>query len=124
MTDGTATTVLAPIINVCACQNQGMCIQQEDNEDNSVSNNTEKFNILSCVCQNGYTGSLCKEDLDACAENQQPCFPSVICTDLPPPANESGYTCEQCPSGYSGNGEQCDGNDESCDSIIFRQAYI
>jgi len=109
VSDGTASTVLGPVVNVCACQNQGVCTVAEESEG-SANNNTEKFNILSCVCKNGYTGSFCEVDLDACEENFQPCFPGVSCIDLPPPANESGYECGPCPSGYSGNGAECSGN--------------
>lgn len=110
MSDGTAKTVLGPVINLCACHNQGVCFEEND-EDSSANNNTEKFKILPCVCQNGYTGSYCAGDLDACEENYQPCFPNVNCVDLPPPANASGYECGPCPSGYSGNGADCTGNE-------------
>ena len=106
--DGTANTVHSPIINVCACQNQGVCVQESSDESN-LNNNTEKFTFLFCNCLNGYTGSFCEADLDACDENFQPCFPGVSCIDSPPPANASGYTCGPCPSGYSGDGAECSG---------------
>ncbi|XP_074632006.1 uncharacterized protein LOC141890434 isoform X2 [Acropora palmata] len=106
VSDGTANTVHSPVINVCACHNQGACVEQAS-DDSSPNNNTQKFQILSCQCLNGYTGSFCEVDLDACEENSQPCFPGVSCIDLPPPANESGYTCGPCPNGYSGNGAEC-----------------
>ena len=108
VSDGTANTVHSPVINVCACHNQGACVEQAS-DDSSANNNTQKFQILSCQCLNGYTGSFCEVDLDACEENSQPCFPGVSCIDLPPPANESGYTCGPCSNGYSGNGAECSG---------------
>ncbi|XP_068682562.1 uncharacterized protein [Montipora foliosa] len=120
VSDGTANTVHSPTINVCACQNQGICVQ-ESSDDSNLNNNTEKFTILFCNCLNGYTGSFCEADLDACEENFQPCFPGVSCIDLPPPANASGYTCGPCPSGYSGDGaecsdiDECDDNNGGCD---------
>ncbi|XP_068728477.1 mucin-like protein isoform X2 [Montipora capricornis] len=112
--DGTANTVHSPIINVCACQNQGVCVQ-ESSDDSNLNNNTGKFSILFCNCLNGYTGSFCEADLDACDENFQPCFPGVSCIDSPPPANASGYTCGPCPRGYSGDGVECSDIDE-CDT--------
>lgn len=111
VSDGTANTVHSPVINVCACHNQGACVEQAS-DDSSANNNTQKFQFLSCQCLNGYTGSFCEVDLDACEENSQPCFPGVSCIDLPPPANESGYTCGPCPNGYFGNGAECSDIDE------------
>ena len=109
MSDGTATTVLSPVIYVCACLNDGSCFHEEEDSEENNANNTARFNILSCSCKDGYTGSFCDSDLDACEENSQPCYPGVTCTDLPPPANETGFHCDPCPSGYSGDGIDCTG---------------
>ena len=110
VSDGTATTVLSPVINVCAYLNGGSCFQNEEEDSgDSSTNDTERFNILSCACANGYTGSFCDSDLDACEENSQPCYPGVTCNDLPPPAGDSGFQCDPCPSGYSGDGIDCTG---------------
>ena len=38
-----------------------------------------------------------------------PTYAGVNCTDLPAPANVSGYTCGPCPTGFTGNGAQCAG---------------
>ena len=109
--DATTKTVLQPSINICACQNQGVCTPvEEEAADNSADSNENKFTILSCTCQNGYTGTFCDADLDACEENFQPCYPGVTCNDLPAPANKTRFKCDPCPNGYSGDGIECSGN--------------
>ena len=108
--DSNQATVLRPVINLCACHNQGKCLPVEENDvDGNAGNKSERFNILPCVCQNGYTGAFCEADLDACEENSQPCYPGVQCSDLKPPANESGFECGPCPTGLTGNGIECTG---------------
>ena len=78
-------------------------------EEDDPINTDSKFVYMGCECQGGYTGRFCDSDIDACEMNGQPCYPGVKCTDLPPPANASGYTCGPCPSGYTGDGAQCAG---------------
>ncbi|CAH3044151.1 unnamed protein product [Pocillopora meandrina] len=68
--------------------------------------------VLECGCLNGYTGTLCESDLDACEANLNPCYPGVKCIDLPPPANISGYKCGPCPNGFTGDGSKCRDFDE------------
>ena len=80
---------------------------EEENDDSGDGSSDQRFNVLTCVCLNGYTGDLCETDLDACEENFEPCYPGVTCNDLPPPANETGFQCDPCPSGYSGDGIRC-----------------
>lgn len=119
--DATTSTVLQPAINVCACQNQGVCTTvEEDDAENSADSSENKFSILSCTCQNGYTGTFCDADLDACEENFQPCYPGVTCNDLPAPANKTGFKCDPCPNGYSGDGIECSGNGCSLFKNKFR----
>ncbi|XP_068732482.1 uncharacterized protein [Montipora capricornis] len=111
--DSNQATVLRPVINLCACHNQGTCFSMEENDiDTNIGNKSERFNVLPCVCQNGYTGAFCEVDLDACEENSQPCHPGVQCSDLKPPANESGFECGPCPVGLTGNGIECTDVDE------------
>ncbi|XP_068712588.1 uncharacterized protein [Montipora foliosa] len=107
--DSKQATVLRPLINVCACHNQGTCVPVDENDADSSG---QRFNILACVCQNGYTGIFCEADLDACEENFQPCYPGVQCIDLKPPANESGFDCGPCPDGLTGDGVECTDIDE------------
>lgn len=108
--DSHQATVLRPVINVCVCRNLGQCTTVNKNDLSTNANTTgERFRLLPCACPDGYTGALCEQDLDACEENFQPCYPGVQCTDLPPPANQSGFKCASCPSGSTGNGVECKG---------------
>ena len=102
-----ATAFLRPIINLCACHNDGLCYPSMNNKNASQNNN--KMNVLQCECLNGYTGKFCESDLDACEANLNPCYPGVSCVDLPPPANISGYKCGPCPRGFTGDGSKCQG---------------
>ena len=72
-----------------------------------------RHRILDCECVGGYTGTYCDTDIDACEENKPPCFPGVQCIDEPPPADNQGYKCGPCPTGYTGDGKKCDGKYES-----------
>lgn len=102
---------------MCACKNGGQCISPAQGD--SV-NSDSKFVYLGCACLGGYTGRFCESDIDACEMNGQPCYVGVKCTDLPPPANASGYTCGPCPSGYAGNGAQCAGKTQCYHDILKR----
>ncbi|XP_022801631.1 mucin-like protein isoform X3 [Stylophora pistillata] len=108
--DQGAKAFLRPIINLCACHNDGVCLQSASNKNSTYGSN--KMNVLECGCLNGYTGTFCESDLDACEANLNPCYPGVKCIDLPPPANISGYKCGPCPSGFTGDGSKCRDFDE------------
>lgn len=95
-----------PTIKMCACENGGQCVAPELGD---TLNNDFKFIVQGCICGLGYTGRFCENDLDACTFNGNPCFTGVNCTDKPPPYHISGFTCEPCPSGYSGDGIGCTG---------------
>ena len=105
--DQGATAFLRPIINLCACHNNGVCLHSVTNKNSTYNSN--KMNVLECGCLNGYTGTFCESDLDACEANLNPCYPGVKCIDLPPPANISGYKCGPCPNGFTGDGSKCRG---------------
>ena len=113
-----ATSFLRPIINLCACHNNGVCYHSASHRNSTQSSN--KMNILQCECINGYTGEFCEGDLDACEANLNPCYPGVSCVDLPPPANITGYKCGPCPSGFTGDGSKCQGIIVLC-ILCFRQ---
>ncbi|XP_028518064.1 mucin-like protein, partial [Exaiptasia diaphana] len=104
-----AVALLRPVFHLCACQNGAKCVQQLD-EIQTQSDN--RFAILSCECRSGYAGHYCENDVDACQVNLNPCYPGVVCKDLPAPANESGYECGPCPSGLTGKGDSCQDIDE------------
>ncbi|KAI8514131.1 hypothetical protein Bbelb_084550 [Branchiostoma belcheri] len=71
-----------------------------------------EFEELPCTCTAGHTGKNCESELDACAENFNPCFAGVPCEDLPPPAGMDGYVCGECPAGFEGDGQNCTDIDE------------
>ena len=105
--DRGASTVHTPTIEMCACSNGGQCIPPELGDQ---ENTEEKFVVMGCACAEGYAGRFCKSDIDACEVNGQPCYPGITCEDLPAPAGISGYKCGPCPSGYSGDGTKCLGD--------------
>ena len=90
-------------------------------EEGDKVNTDSKFVYMGCACQGGYTGRFCDSDIDACEMNGQPCYAGVKCTDLPPPANASGYECGACPNGYTGNGAQCAGRCNGGHILYFRE---
>lgn len=102
-----SSSELRPLIRLCACQNGGNCFEDDDVQrqlDSGV-----RFIVLSCGCPVGLTGQFCESNVDACVENNDPCFPGVECTNIPFSVNQAGYTCGPCPSGYHGNGATCNG---------------
>ena len=107
--DKGASATWSPTINMCACDHGGQCVRPEEGDK---VNTDSKFVYMGCTCQGGYTGRFCDSDIDACESNGQPCYTGVECTDLPPPANASGYKCGPCPSGYTGDGAHCVGKFE------------
>lgn len=97
-----ASSELSPSITMCYCANNSTC--DYDAEAIVVNDITQ----IACSCDPAWTGDHCTEDLDECADS--PCFDNVTCTDNPAP--QSGYTCNGCPSGYTGDGQKCYDIDE------------
>ncbi|XP_067927983.1 serine-rich adhesin for platelets-like [Watersipora subatra] len=93
----------------CKCVNNGTCLELTEEEQEAIETNSV---TLACVCPTGYTGDLCDTDLNACELVASPCYPSVLCVDLPAPADHEGYTCGDCPAGYTGDGKTCNDIDE------------
>ena len=102
-----SSSELRPLIRLCPCQNGGNCVEDDDVQrqlDSGV-----RFIVLSCACPAGLTGKFCESDVDACVEFNDPCFPGVVCTNVPLSIDKYGYTCGPCPSGYHGDGAYCIG---------------
>ena len=112
-----ASTLLNPLVYMCACQN-GNCTLE------GVLNRNIDPLVMNCACPEGeldqvtrvmiintscsfsaYTGRFCEEDVDGCA--MQSCFEGVNCTDNQAP--QTGATCGPCPTGLEGNGMRCTG---------------
>ncbi|XP_066303069.1 von Willebrand factor D and EGF domain-containing protein-like [Branchiostoma lanceolatum] len=71
---------------------------------------TDLVDGYNCTCAEGYIGTRCDVSVDnRCALD--PCFPEVSCINL----EDGGYSCGRCPSGYAGNGYECEDIDE-CDT--------
>ncbi|XP_038046205.1 mucin-like protein [Patiria miniata] len=130
-TDGRANATLEPIVKLCDCENDGTCLfDQFVSGTNLVQ---DRFGVVLCECQMGFTGESCDMDYDACADN--PCFTGVACTDEAPPSYNS--TCGPCPEGLEGDGRSCQdinecelygnqtassggpGCDQNCDNILM-----
>ncbi|XP_038045830.1 uncharacterized protein LOC119720271 isoform X3 [Patiria miniata] len=130
-TDGRANATLEPIVKLCDCENDGTCLfDQFVSGTNLVE---DRFGVVLCECQMGFTGESCDMDYDACADN--PCFTGVACTDEAPPSYNS--TCGLCPEGLEGDGRSCQdinecelyrnqtassggpGCDQNCDNILL-----
>ncbi|XP_013396480.1 mucin-like protein [Lingula anatina] len=110
-----------PVIEYCPCENGGTCASLTASELEEASS---YFIVLECICPDSYTGTYCESDIDACAENADPCYPGVRCQNDPPPRNITGYTCGPCPEGYTGDGKICDDinecvNGSECDHICI-----
>ncbi|XP_035666780.1 uncharacterized protein LOC118409686 isoform X2 [Branchiostoma floridae] len=118
---GGASALYWPTVYLCSCENGGSCATSGGTQ--SSSNNT-RFVMQECTCAAGYTGSNCESDIDACAANYQPCYAGVRCIDLPAPANISGYQCDSCPTGYSGNGQRCSDVDECASGSSCAQLCV
>ena len=103
-----AASLYKPIVRMCACTN-GICLEDAPASP-YLDDSSTHFKLLGCLCDQGYTGRLCENDLDACLENGNPCYPGVQCTDLPAPAKITGYSCGSCPEGTVGDGKMCAGS--------------
>ncbi|XP_023933575.1 uncharacterized protein LOC106153406 [Lingula anatina] len=105
VSDGVDQSVWRAKISFCKCENNGTCVFHEEQ--------MSSFAFAYCMCQDGYGGQFCEEDIDGCADN--PCYFGVVCHDVPAPDllyNPLGYRCGECPFGLIGNGQTCVDLDE------------
>ncbi|XP_027801473.2 protein crumbs homolog 1 isoform X3 [Marmota flaviventris] len=99
-------------INECEsnpCQSDGECIElSSEKQYGRIAGLPSSFSYLEasgyvCICQPGFTGIHCEEDIDECSSN--PCQNGGTCENLP-----GNYTCH-CPfdniSGTFYGGENC-----------------
>ncbi|XP_038046073.1 mucin-like protein [Patiria miniata] len=105
-TDGKANATLEPIVKLCDCQNYGTCLF--DQYASGVDIVRDRFGVVLCQCEPGWSGEFCEENYDACADN--PCFLNVDCVDEDPPSLNS--TCGPCQAGLEGDGKSCQDIDE------------
>ncbi|KAK3281243.1 hypothetical protein CYMTET_10953, partial [Cymbomonas tetramitiformis] len=90
------------------CRERVLCDTNHGNCD-LLSNCTDNAatGYADCgPCPAGYegTGDTKCTDTDGC--KLEPCFPGVMCTDVPAPGE--GRTCGSCPEGYKGDGASCE----------------
>ncbi|XP_078703010.1 von Willebrand factor D and EGF domain-containing protein-like isoform X1 [Branchiostoma floridae x Branchiostoma belcheri] len=131
-------------IMACPCENGGSCVpdmprgqgsytcvcpgytgnvcetELDECQSNPCVNGTciDLVNGYNCTCAEGYIGSRCDVTVDnRCA--LEPCFPDVSCVNL----EDGGYSCGRCPSGYIGNGYECEDLDE-CRSGIHNCLHV
>jgi hypothetical protein len=86
------------------CVDINECIDPELNKCDINATCLNNPGSYSCICNTGWEGdgTSCS-DIDGCI--LEPCFPGVVCNDVPAPG--TGRTCLECPPGYEGDGEDC-----------------
>ncbi|CAL1529164.1 unnamed protein product [Lymnaea stagnalis] len=57
--------------------------------------------VMGCICQSGFTGQFCSEDINECATGQLICPDNEVCVNLP------GSSRCQCREGYYKKNEIC-----------------
>ncbi|KAJ8307328.1 hypothetical protein KUTeg_015412 [Tegillarca granosa] len=103
---GLAATPLDIQVTMCGnCSNHGYCMFNE------TVPKTTLFEYAKCVCEQGWTGYQCENDVNGCSGH--PCSDGRNCTDLTP-AEEANFgrsfNCSSCPKGYTENDKnKCSG---------------
>ena len=80
----------------CPCKHDGKCYKRK-----TVEYPTKPSDYL-CECKAPYSGSLCEIRPNPCDE--QPCYSGLKCS---PAQNSEGFTCEECPPLFEGDGKTC-----------------
>ncbi|XP_022107056.1 mucin-like protein [Acanthaster planci] len=115
-TDGRSNSTLEPIVSLCDCKNGGTCLSGQYVDGTNLIQ--DRFGVLLCKCEPGWSGEFCEVDYDACADD--PCFLGVDCKDEAPPLLNS--TCGPCPEGLEGDGKTCADIDECVEMSTDDQA--
>ena len=96
-----ATSQQPVIVHLCNCHNKGACSSNET----ILGKGTVQFRFLKCSCSSWYEGDFCEIQRNPCAN--KPCYDKVACATNQ--TVDKGYTCSACPSGLTGDGENCFG---------------
>ena len=103
-----AVTVRNISVILCACDNNGTCI---DTDTISPQYNSHGHYLQECDCSEFFSGDLCEIDERGCSENSCPEF--TLCE-----ANSSvpaGFTCSACQEGYEiADDGKCEGKWVAC----------
>ncbi|MEJ1271066.1 hypothetical protein NN561_001898 [Cricetulus griseus] len=90
------------------CHLEDMCLSQPCHANAQCSTNPLTGSVL-CLCQPGYSGPTCHQDLDECQMAHQgpsPCEHGGSCVNTP-----GSFTC-LCPPGYTG--PRCEADHNEC----------
>ncbi|CAB4038658.1 latent-transforming growth factor beta-binding 4-like isoform X1, partial [Paramuricea clavata] len=80
----------------CPCVHNGKCYQ------NKTIVYPIQLSDYLCQCEDPYTGDRCEIRPNPC--NELPCYPGLECSIA---QNSEGFTCEECPTLFEGDGKQC-----------------
>jgi hypothetical protein len=83
----------------CPCKNNGTCAQKR-----AISYAVLPSDFY-CQCKGPFTGNFCETRPNPC--NQQPCYPGLRCSMA---RNSEGFSCEDCPPLFDGDGKYCELN--------------
>lgn len=81
----------------CPCENDGTCVKK------STIIYPVQLSDYFCQCKKPYTGELCENRPNPCED--QPCYPGLECSLA---QNSEGFSCENCPPLFKGDGKQCE----------------
>ncbi|KAM9727935.1 uncharacterized protein ACNS7B_018224 isoform 2-T2 [Menidia menidia] len=99
VSDKLTSSLFTPMLRVCDCLNGGTCLY-----DSVVENHLQgKFQVVGCLCPNGYSGKFCGNTTDLC--RGRPCFRGVTCQ-----SNSNSklgqFTCGECPLNTVSSGKE------------------
>ncbi|CAG6017969.1 unnamed protein product [Menidia menidia] len=99
VSDKLTSSLFTPMLRVCNCLNGGTCLY-----DSVVENHLQgKFQVVGCLCPNGYSGKFCGNTTDLC--RGKPCFRGVTCQ-----SNSNSklgqFTCGECPLNTVSSGKE------------------
>ncbi|XP_014801272.1 PREDICTED: mucin-4 [Calidris pugnax] len=87
---------------LCSCSRS-----QECDYSNTITLEGSSLQLAACRCEGGYSGTLCQDPPDPCAQG---CFPGVAC--------DSHTGCGPCPPGLTGDGRHCSDIDECAQGTV------